>query len=363
MQFYPKVAIIYLSFHSDPHLGDAVAAWRKLTYPKDRLEIIVVDNPHPEFGSSTRAIEDMVNRCKEELPRVTILPQTENLGFAGGNNAGARLALSLGCDFLYFHNDDGYLAPGAIEPLVDAMTKDQSIAIAQSLIVLHPNTELINSAGNAFHYLGFGYCDRYRTRTNALRVPAVADVGYASGAGMMARAEAVLNKCWDDDFFMYHEDMEISLRMRLRGARVVLARDSVFYHKYQFNRSIKKFYWMERNRFAVLLLFFKWRTLALLFPILLAVECGLLAMSVVRGSLRERLEVYGYWLRPRHLALWLAKRRALQGERTVTDAFLLKFSVPTIIFQEESMRNPILLYVVNPIMRVYWLFVRFIVRW
>ena len=53
---YPKIAIIYLSFHSEPYMDDVVSALKKITYPKDRLELVIVDNPHPEYGSSFRYI-------------------------------------------------------------------------------------------------------------------------------------------------------------------------------------------------------------------------------------------------------------------------------------------------------------------
>ena len=85
----PKIAIIYLSFHCEPYLDDVVSALKKVSYPKDRLELVIVDNPHPQSGPSVRAIEEIVMPFSgAELPHVTLLPQKENLGFAGGNNVG-----------------------------------------------------------------------------------------------------------------------------------------------------------------------------------------------------------------------------------------------------------------------------------
>ena len=158
MYMLPKVAIIYLSFHSDRHIDDAVSAWKKLTYPKDRLAFVIVDNPHPEFGNSVRMLEERVKPLSgRELSEVIILPQAENLGFAGGNNVGIQWALDHGFDYVYLHNDDGFMAVNALEPIVDTMEKDKTIGVAQSLMLLHPDTEYVNSAGNAYHYLGFGF--------------------------------------------------------------------------------------------------------------------------------------------------------------------------------------------------------------
>src|SRR3989338_6589323 len=160
-----KVAIVYLSFHAEPYMGDVVSAWKKLTYPKDQLVCVIVDNPHPTYGSSVRYLEEQVlPLSNKELPEIVILPQKENLGFAGGNNAGIQWALYHGYDYIFLHNGDGFLIANALEPLVHVMENDQSIGVVQSLLLLHPDTGYVNAAGNSFHYLGFGFCDEYRTR-------------------------------------------------------------------------------------------------------------------------------------------------------------------------------------------------------
>lgn len=360
-----KVAIIYLSFHADDYLPDFISALKNLTYSRERLLVVVVDNPHPKFGSSVRAIEmAMIPLSGKEIPEIVILPQKENLGFDGGNNAGARYAIAHGAEYIFFHNDDGFLAPGALEPLVAAMDEDATVALAQSLMILYPETEYVNSAGNSFHYLGFGYCNEYRTLAGQLKDSRVHDISYASGAAVMMRADFLrAHGFWDEDFFMYHEDIEISLRLRSRGYRVVLVPSSIFYHKYQFSRSIKKFYWMERNRYAVLLMYYKVPTIFLLLPMIAIVEAGLLIMSVIRGWWRERLHVYVYWGKPGNWNRWLAKRAEMQKKRTVGDRALLEYTVPTIIFQESSVQHPVLSHIVNPIMRVYWRCILWAVRW
>ena len=98
---HPKAAIIYLSFNSDIYLDDVISALQKITYPKDRLEFIVVDNLHPQFGSSMPNLEEkLLPISGSSIPHVTLLPQKENLGFAGGNNAGIAWALERGFDYI-----------------------------------------------------------------------------------------------------------------------------------------------------------------------------------------------------------------------------------------------------------------------
>lgn len=363
---YPRIAIVYLSFHCEPYMDDVVSSLKKLTYPRDRVEFVIVDNPHPEFGPSVKYIEETVMPFSgTEIPHTTLLPQPENLGFGPGNNAGVVWALEHGFDYVFFHNNDGFMAANCLEPIIETMEGDKTIGAAQSLMLLHPETELINSTGNAFHYLGFGFCNEYRKLLSDTKLPPVQEVAYASGAALMMRADLIRQYgMWDNDFFMYHEDLEWSFRLRVAGYRTVMVRDSVFYHKYQFSRSITKFYWMERNRYGTMLMFFRWPTLLLLAPMALALEFGLIAFALKGGWWEERKKVYRYWIKKSSWDLWLHKRRSIQSIRTIRDRDLLNLAVPGIYFQDKSTDNPLVKYVGNPIMTAYyWLVVKPFIWW
>ncbi len=356
MENYPKIAIVYLSFHCEPYMDDILSSLKKLTYPKDKVEFVIVDNPHPEYGPSVRYIEDSVMPLSgKEIPHVTLLPQKTNLGFAGGNNAGVDWAVKNNFDYVYFHNNDGFMAANCLEPIVEAMEKDSTIGAAQSLMLLHPETDLINSTGNSFQYLGFGFCNQYRFKIKDIVLPALKEVSYASGAALMVSVDSIKKYgAWDNDFFLYHEDLEWSMRLRMLGKKIVLVRDSVFYHKYQFARSITKFYWMERNRYGTMLLFFRWPTLLLLAPMGLALELGLILFALKGGWFKERMKVYKYWLKKESWKLWLQKRKKTQALRTVTDRYLMSYAVSGIYFQDKSTDNPIVNYIGNPIMKLYY---------
>jgi len=363
----PKIGIVYLLFyHNESYVDNVVSALKKLTYPRESVEFIIVANPHPEDGSFVHYIEDTVMPLSGTLiPRTTLLPQKENTGFATGNNIGAQKAIELGCDYIFYHNNDGFFASDALEPLIGALEADEKIGMAQSLMLLHPDSEYVNSAGNVFQYLGFGYCDEYRTKAEDLTLPPIKEIAYASGAALMVRAELVEKYGgWDDDFFLYHEDLEWGFRLRTLGYKVVLVRDSIFYHQYQFSRSISKFFFMERNRHAIMLMFFRWPTLLLLLPIAVVLELGLWFFSIRNGYADKRLAVYNYWLQPKHLKLWYKKRKRVQTSRVISDRELLTYARPGIHFQEKEMHNPLLTYIGNPVMKLYYnIVVRGLIWW
>ncbi len=371
----PRVAIIYLSFHSEPYLPDLIPALEKVTYPKDHWTFVVVDNPHPTHGLSMKALErDVLSRSEKSLPQVVLLPQEINSGFSGGNNAGIRWALENGFDYVYLLNNDALPEPGFLEPLIDAMEQHKTIGCAQSLITLYPRTDLLNTNGNAFHFLGFGYSNGYLESKDSsvdMKLPQndtrtrAHPINYASGAGVMLRADLLKTYgLWDEDFWMYHEDLEYSIRLKMHGYSVVCVYDSVIGHKYEFSRSITKFQFMERNRYAVLLMFYKIPTLILLLPALLGVELAMLFFAWKGGWFQQKILAYKAWLSPKFWGIWLAKRKKIQSTRTINDRTLLSQStVGEILFQEASTSTPIVKYFANAILNLYRRIVIAIVWW
>ncbi len=362
---YPKVAIVYLSFHCEPYIDDVVSALKKMTYPKDRVELVIVDNPHPQHGLSVRYLEENVMSLSgNELPHITLLPQTENLGFSGGNNVGIQWALDNGFDYIYFHNNDGFVAANFLEPLVEAMEADKTIGATQSFMMLYPDTELINSSGNSFHYLGLGFCNNLRVKAENLNFPKLYETSYASGAALLMRADLLRQfGLWDSDFFMYHEDIEYCFRLKIAGYKIMVSSDSLFYHKYSFSRNQVKFYCIERNRMGVMLMFFKWPTLLVLLPMGLVLEVGLLLFAFKQGWIKEKLRAYWYWLQPSSWKLWLKKRAYVQSIRKISDHEMMKTFVGEVIFDEKSIKNPILDNIANPLMEWYWRIVKKIIIW
>ncbi len=361
----PKVAIVYLSFHCEPYIEDVVSALKKMSYPKECVELVIVDNPHPQHGSSVRFLEEQVMSLSgNDLPHITLLAQKENLGFAGGNNVGIKWALDNGFDFVYFHNNDGFVAANFLEPLIDVMEKDKTVGAVQSLLMLYPEADLLNSSGNSFHYLGIGFCNNLRVKKDSLKLEKVFETSYASGAAILMRTDLLRQYgLWDQDFFLYHEDVEYCFRLKIAGYKITVASDSLFYHKYSFSRNQEKFYYIERNRFGVMLMFFKWRTLLLFFPMGVVLELGLLLFATKQGWLKEKLEAYFYWLKLSSWKLWLKKRKYIQSIRKVSDKEMIKTFVGKVVFNEKSIKNPLLDNIANPLMNFYWKIVKSIIIW
>jgi hypothetical protein len=121
---------------------------------------------------------------------------------------------------------------------------------------------------------------------------------------------------------------------------------------------------MERNRYGVMLMFFRWPTLLLLLPMALVLEIGLWLFALKGGWWKERVKVYQYWLKSSSWKLWLEKRKNIQSIRKIKDRDLLGIAVTGIYFQEKAMENPLLKYFGNPIMSIYyWVIVKGLIWW
>lgn len=358
--------MVYLLWSNEPraYLERALLAMEKQTYPKELIEFLIIYNSHkPDEESQCPYIREEVAKHSITLPLATIVEQEKNLGFSGGNNFGMKWAIENRFDYVFLHNGDGYLHEQCLEKLVETMENDKKIGAAQSLVLLYPDTHLINTAGNCAHYLGLGFCDKYREPAELVSQE-IQDVGYASGAAIIMRADLLKQHgLWDEDFFMYHEDLDYSLRLKMLGYRVVLVPQSIFYHEYKFNKSVSKYFWMERNRFAVLLMYYKWPTLFLILPMALALEFGLWFFAIKSGWGRERVNVYKYWLKPASWKLWLAKRRVIQKNRKISDMDLLKTMVATVNFSEKVVESPVLKFIGNPVMKGYFWLLRVVIWW
>ena len=122
----PKVAIVYLSYSGLRYLDEVITALRALDYPKDRLELIFVDN----------ASHDGSQDYLRNVEGITFFPSATNTGFAEGNNIGIRHALFGGADYVFLHNNDLKLAPDAITRAVELAESDPKIGSVQSLMLL-----------------------------------------------------------------------------------------------------------------------------------------------------------------------------------------------------------------------------------
>lgn len=344
-----KLAIAVISYNSSKKLEDCFNSLRSQNYPWELIDLILVDN---------NSTDDSVKLAEESFASVRIIKNSDNKGFAGANNQAYELAKSLRVDYLVLLNDDTVVDANWLDHLIDTAEQDDKIGAVQSKLMLWPEKNLINSLGNAFTFLGFGYCNHYREPDRLETEPF--EVPYASGAAVALKMSA-LEKVglFGDDFFMYHEDADLGWRLRLAGYRIMLEPKSVVYHKYNFGKASYKYLYMERNRLLVFFKNYKLLTLLLLSPAFLFMELGILFFAWKNSWLKEKLQGY-IWLIS-NTGRIISDHKKIASWRSVKDKEILRLFTASIKFEEVN--NPLLLKIVNPLMEAYFWLIKKIIFW
>jgi len=296
----PAFAVVVVCHDSAGEVGATLAALGPQLRPGD--EVVIVDN------ASRDGTPEVVRAA---APQATVVESKENLGFAGGCHAGARASRA---PLVLLLNPDAVPAPGCLDALRACAAECPEWGAWQALVTM-PGGELVNTAGNVVHYLGFGWAgDLGRPVAAVDQRPH--EVGFCSGAALVVRREA-----WDaaggfdERYFMYGEDLDLSLRLRLAGWGLGVAPAARVAHDYEFTKGDYKWFYLERNRWWTLVGDYPGRLLALLAPGLLAFEVALLLAASRGGWLRAKLRAQAAVLRA--LPAMLRRRRAIQATRRI----------------------------------------------
>jgi len=351
-----KVAIVIVNWNSQ-RLGyaEGLLTLNNIDYPADKYHVFVVDNAS-EDGSP--------DFLEQRLYNTTVIRNNTNTGFAPANNQIAELGIREGYDYIYLLNHDTEVEPDFLRKAVEMMDSQPNVGSVQSRLMLYQQPGTINSIGNSIHFLGFGFSNGgYEKLDNYKREDFDGkEIAYGSGAGVLVNLEAVKKVgLFDPAFFMYHEDLDLGWQIKLAGYKNLLSWDSVVYHKYEFSKSVKKYYFMERNRYIVLWENYKLLTLLLIFPALLAFEIGMLPFSFKAGFGKEKLRMYGYFFK---LSSWVSifkNRFKKQSRRVTPDREVLKNFSGSIANQHVN--NFVLNRIANPIFQLYFWLLKKIVVW
>jgi hypothetical protein len=254
------------------------------------------------------------------FPGVTLIRNRKNLGFPAANNRAAGRARG---KYLAFLNPDAQAEPGWLEALIAALQGQPAVGLVTPQILLMHDANRINACGNDMHLTGFTLCRALGAERHF--DDRLTEVGAVSGAAFaMHRDLYGALGGFDESFFLYMEDSDLSLRARLAGYRCFCVPSSQVYHDYQLCFGPEKIYYQERNRYAMLLKTFRWPTLLAMVPALALGEMVAWGFVLLREPQRggDKLRAYaGIARRWRQL---MHDRRQTQALRHLRDRDLLR---------------------------------------
>jgi GT2 family glycosyltransferase len=336
-----RIAIIIVGYNSKKYLNDLFTSLNKSTYKN--FKIFYVDN---------NSADQSINWIQNHYPKTEIIKNKDNVGFATANNIGLKIAIKQNFNYFFLLNPDTVIDKNCLQILIDKVDNN---SIIQPLILIYKNkkTNLINSDGNVLNYLGYSYCAGQKKNADNIQLSRK-EIPLASGAAMFI-PKNIINSIGilDDDFFMYHEDVDFSWRARIAGFKIKIIPDAIVWHKYHFSRNKQKFFFAERNRLFFIFKNFQAKTILLISPMFLINEILMVLYSIFTGWFLLKIKSSGSFIW--NLNYIFSKRKKINKLRKNNDQDLKRYFSSEIEFSEVKIPA---LKIYNLVNKGYWWLVR-----
>lgn len=312
-----QVLFVVLNFNGWQETLACIDAVLNQTY--DDFHILLIDN-----GSHDESLEKL--KKYEKHDRVTFRKEPVNLGFAGGVNVGIRHATEYRYQYTALLNNDATLTKDWLKILVSTI-EDKRASVATG-IILNRDGKTIDSTGDAYSIWGLPF-PRQRDENTELAHESGYVFGCSAGASLYKTSLFKDTGLFDETFFAYYEDTDISYRAQLMGHKAYYEKSAVVYHDhgttsgkipgftvYQTFKNLPTFFWKDVPR-ALLL-----PTGVRFFPYFLLNY----ARSVARGQFKPATK--GLFDGIRLLPHAFRERRKIQKKRKVSIQYLRSMIYP-----------------------------------
>jgi len=210
-----SVCCILLNWNGHADTLQCLKSLKLTTYP--RLTVIVVDN-----GST----DDSVSQIQTAHPEIELIGNSVNLGFGAGNNLGIRRALQLGVKYIWLLNNDTVVQPNTLRELVSLCENHPELGQAGSVLYYAHAPSQVQAWGGGKVNLHMGTSYHFTQP-----VPWV-QLDFVTAASVLIPSR-VLDEVglFDEQYFMYWEDTDLSFRIRRAGWRLGVAENARLLHK------------------------------------------------------------------------------------------------------------------------------------
>jgi len=242
----PLTYVIVVNWNGMRDTLECLASLEKVIYPS--MCIVVVDN-----GSVDGSQEEI----RRTHPGVTLLETGTNLRYAGGNNAGIRLALEKGADQIMLLNNDTTVDPEFLGALTDTLQLSADTGIVAPKILYSAKPGCVWYAGGEISFWTGTMHHRGIRENDDGRFDLPCETGYASGCCLLAKKSTVERiGLLDESYFMYSEDADWCMRARRAGFRIMYEPRARIWHKVSVSAGGHLSSFKLRNKFVSNLRFF-----------------------------------------------------------------------------------------------------------
>lgn len=223
MAFIPdaSVALILINWNGYVFTKACLDSLRKVDFPN--FKVILVDN----YSQNQEG-----KRLKKAFPEIELIENSENIGFAGGNNSGIRHALDQGFSHVMLLNNDTIVEPDFLGQMIRKFDQNNRLGVVQPLICfLHDHKQIWSAGGKWDGFLGRAITMGDRENVDNFKVKGK-NLDWATGCCMLITRKALLETgLLNESYFTYFEDVEWSLRFRENGFEIALAAEAKIYHE------------------------------------------------------------------------------------------------------------------------------------
>lgn len=242
----PKVFIVLVNYNSASDTLECVESIHKNDYTN--YEIIIVDNKSTDKSCSQLQVNNY---------RYVLIEANENNGFSAGNNIGIQYAMAHNAEYIVLLNNDTLVSHDFLTKIIGYQLEHEECAVAIGKIFYASNRNKIWYAGGAvnpittrtIHY-DFGKQNSHSMNKTPQQV------SFATGCYMSIRRSVIEQVgMLDEDYFLYDEDTDYSLRLLANDLRIVYVPASIIYHKVSAstgNGSDLSQYYQVRNHFLLI---------------------------------------------------------------------------------------------------------------
>lgn len=237
-----KVWIVVLHYGGPDYTRRCLKSLQNLTLSPSG--IVLTDNCSPDSSGKSIAAD---------FPEIHFQQLPENLGFAGGSNAGIRFCLDRGADWVWLLNNDTEPEPESLQNLMSVAMNQPDSAALGALVYTPAQSGFVESGTGTIDFRRAKTFERGTVNSTSSYQPCQ----WLSGCNLLLRRQAFEQAAgFDEKFFLYFEDADLCHRLNLSGWKCLLVPSARVKHigcvSTGDNLSVWRSYYHTRNR----LLFF-----------------------------------------------------------------------------------------------------------
>jgi len=322
MDDFPLVSIIVVNYNGKHSLGTCFTSLENLDYPRDRFEVILVDNA---------SIDGSVEYTRERFPWVRILQLDKNYGFCKPNNEGVNIARG---EYVVLLNNDTAVTEEWLSELIKGILADDKVICCASKILYYDRRDMIQGAGGKITIIGGGFYRGYGDR-NSPKYSKLEYTGFGCGAGVLVKRDFFQNiGGFDEDYFASCEEHDLGWKSWLYGYKVLYVPTAVMYHKESATFGTKssfqpiKVYFVTRNRLYNLIKNLEARNVMKALFISFAFNLYRSIKYMAQGNFASVKSIAKAYVDfTKDLKKVLAKRKVTQKNRKLSDGELYRLGV------------------------------------